>query len=322
MSVRLPGSSRTTSELGFGCAYLVGGWELSESMKRLDIAYEAGFRHFDTAPAYGMGTSESVIGRALNGRRTNVTLASKVGIGRPHFGRLFHFGRAMSRSFRAAAPGMARNIGGMAYSIATPHGEFGLFKVERSLSESLRALRTDYLDLLLLHDVRSSDISHELLAFLDRQKRNGVVLALGIATSATEIELIRKRHGPFFDVWQHSWSVLDDSNSTPVPFTITHRAIHGAFDALRKWLRDDSSVAARLSDIICLDLSDPIQLSRVLIGASIANNPHGITLVSSRNLNRIFDNALPLRDSTLVEIGGRLIKALRDEPQRPRSQGC
>jgi aryl-alcohol dehydrogenase-like predicted oxidoreductase len=73
------------SKLCFGCAGLgetSGGWTLDSRVRSIDLierALDAGVTFFDTANVYGDGESESILGEALDGRRDDVVLASKVG---------------------------------------------------------------------------------------------------------------------------------------------------------------------------------------------------------------------------------------------------
>lgn len=60
----LPNGLLSTSQVGVGCAYLTEGFGMEEA-RVIDAAYEAGARHFDVAPQYGMGTAEKVLGFAL-----------------------------------------------------------------------------------------------------------------------------------------------------------------------------------------------------------------------------------------------------------------
>ncbi|GGC46789.1 hypothetical protein GCM10011504_26510 [Siccirubricoccus deserti] len=53
-----------------------------------------------------------------------------------------------------------------------------------SLEASLRALRVDHVELLLLHECESEDMSDDILAFLDRAWRDGKIPAHGTATRA------------------------------------------------------------------------------------------------------------------------------------------
>ena len=68
-----------------------------------------------------------------------------------------------------------------------------------------------------------------------------------------------------------------------------------------------------MSDATGVDLSGNEALGNVLIGAAMANNPGGITLVSSRNKSRVEANARLLADETFVQAGQRLIVALAAE---------
>src|ERR687886_87057 len=74
------------SAIGFGC------WEISGTYGSIDAAQfdaavhralDAGITCFDTAEAYGMGISEQALGKALGGRRKDVCLVTKVGVGYP-----------------------------------------------------------------------------------------------------------------------------------------------------------------------------------------------------------------------------------------------
>src|SRR5207344_1258716 len=72
------------SAIGFGC------WEIGGTYGRIDEAQfqlavqqaiEGGITCFDTAEAYGMGVSERALGQALGGRRRDVVIVTKVGVG-------------------------------------------------------------------------------------------------------------------------------------------------------------------------------------------------------------------------------------------------
>jgi methylglyoxal reductase len=60
----------------------VGGGETDdrESIRAIQAAVDAGVTLIDTAPAYGFGHSEEIVGRALCGRRDKVVLATKCGL--------------------------------------------------------------------------------------------------------------------------------------------------------------------------------------------------------------------------------------------------
>lgn len=126
------------SPLSFGAApigNLYAGVEDAVAQAAIGAAFEAGITHFDTAPYYGYGLSESRLGQALAGmHRHRFTLSTKVG-------RLVEQGSASDNGF----------------AVQGRHAVFDYSRdgVMRSVEESLRRLRTDHVDILLLHDIGS-----------------------------------------------------------------------------------------------------------------------------------------------------------------------
>ncbi len=139
------------SRLGLGCAALgnvYGGISEEEAIRLVHQAIEAGLNFFDTAPFYGNRLSEMRLGKALQGFRQNVILASKAG----HYQNGFDF----------SAQG-----------------------IRQSCEESLRQLNTDYLDILQLHDIEYADqrqLEQEALPTLQSLKQQGLVRYIGITS--------------------------------------------------------------------------------------------------------------------------------------------
>jgi len=104
------------SVIGLGCNNF--GWKIDENATRdvIDAAISVGINFLDTADTYGKTTSEEFIGRALEGRRESVIIATK-------------FGKPVDAMRTGAKP---------AY-------------VHQACNDSLRRLRTDYIDLYQLH---------------------------------------------------------------------------------------------------------------------------------------------------------------------------
>ncbi len=121
--------------MGLGTSPLGGLFaEVSQqaALDTVDAAWDLGVRFFDTAPLYGSGLAEERLGQALAGRpREEYTVSTKVG-------RLLRSGAASSE-FLGAPPLEA-------------FFDFSPEAVRRSLTESLRRLRLDAVDVLLLHD--------------------------------------------------------------------------------------------------------------------------------------------------------------------------
>lgn len=145
------------SLLGFGTAPLgdvYGVADPVEAMRAVHLAIEHGISFFDCSPYYGPELAEARLGRALAGRRGNVVLASKAG----RYG-LHEF-------------------------------DFSAKRMYASVDESLRRLKTDYLDLLQAHDVEFGDfreIVEETVPALRKIQASGKARFIGITGYPTKL---------------------------------------------------------------------------------------------------------------------------------------
>src|SRR6202008_2468220 len=83
--VNVAGTSLTLSRIGLG-TWAIGGWmwggtDEEEAVRTIHAAVERGINLIDTAPAYGFGRSEEIVGRALvdHNLRSRVVIATKTG---------------------------------------------------------------------------------------------------------------------------------------------------------------------------------------------------------------------------------------------------
>ncbi len=74
---RLGSSGLEVSEVGLGCNNFGRRWDYTRSELVIQAALDNGINFLDTADVYGDGASESVLGRAIQGQRANVVLATK-----------------------------------------------------------------------------------------------------------------------------------------------------------------------------------------------------------------------------------------------------
>lgn len=148
----------------------------AESRRLVHAALDAGITLLDTARAYG--ASEEVLGTALQGRRHEVVLATKV----------------RTQDFAGA----------------TPTGQALRRTMRASLEASLRALRTDYVDLWQIHNVDQALLAERetVAGVFDEARRAGLVRAVGGSTYGVEAPLAALKTG-LFDVLQVTYSVLD-----------------------------------------------------------------------------------------------------------------
>jgi aryl-alcohol dehydrogenase-like predicted oxidoreductase len=188
MSMRyrpLGNSGLVVSVTGLGCNNFGGRLDLDGTRAVVDAAIDAGITLFDTAESYGGGgASERMLGEVLGRRRDQVVLATKFG------------GRGPDMGYGPAAG--AR--GSRAY-------------IRRAVTESLRRLRTDYIDLYQIHSPDPETPVGETIAALHELVAEGKVRYLGHSNfSGWQIAdaahlAMAGGHPPFISA-QNQWSLL------------------------------------------------------------------------------------------------------------------
>jgi aryl-alcohol dehydrogenase-like predicted oxidoreductase len=178
------------TKVGLGCARLTGGSEFKSSIRLVEAALVAGIRHFDTAPVYGLGQSEGVLGEALEGV-PDVTIATKVGIARPDQKMAESLARMACRRFLkpllAHVPGVKAKL---RQFLSQDHGrplaprqKLGSDQIRRELEESLKRLRRDRVDLYFVHEPDQFELDDEALETFIALRRKGVIGDFGLAYS-------------------------------------------------------------------------------------------------------------------------------------------
>ena len=165
-----------TDRLVFGMASLHLSFSPSQRQRLLGRAIEIGFRAFDVAPAYGNGLNEVELGIALAGRRDQFRITTKFGIPVRCYGAL---SRQLFLGFRLADK-FLNPFHGRAYE----RRDFSPATMERSLADSLRRLKTDYVDTLLLHAPLAplpADQFDEVAEAAQRLKEKGLLREFGVA---------------------------------------------------------------------------------------------------------------------------------------------
>lgn len=170
-----------SQRLGFGCGRLKGGIDKPKSLSLVHAALEMGIRHFDTAPMYGLGASEPVLGEALKGRIEAVTVFTKAGLPRPAAPTLMQTARRLVKPLANRIPGLRQALlKGMAARAAPTN--FDPAFIAQSFTTSLRLLQRDRVDGLLLHEATPSDDLRPLSSLLDGYVDSGLLGAYGSST--------------------------------------------------------------------------------------------------------------------------------------------
>ena len=187
-SIALSESGVHAPALGFGCSAVMGRVGRKASLAALTAAYDASVLFYDTARSYGYGESEALLGEFLRGRRHEVLLSTKFGIRPAAASPLKRALKPLARALLRAAPGARKTMQGQLASMSST-GHFSVAALHESLEESLRALRTDYVDFLFLHEAPVSVLQQDdLFAALRKLVAAGKVRRFGIASQPEMIE--------------------------------------------------------------------------------------------------------------------------------------
>ncbi len=167
------------SEIGLGTMVHAGHFgpmNDAESLAAIATALDLGVNFIDTSNAYGDGYSETLLGKALKGKRDRVVLATKGG-------------NIMTGPKRGTT-------------------DFSPDHIAQVMDGSLQRLQTDHVDLYQLHNPKVPEIQDDALyALLQRRKQEGKLRFLGASVNTME-EGIAAVKGGRFDVVQIEYNIL------------------------------------------------------------------------------------------------------------------
>ena len=237
--VFVPVLGRESSALGFGCAGLTAAGSRREAIGVLETAFEAGIRHFDVAPLYGQGVAEGILGEFLAGKRAEVTITSKFGLSPAPIVARVPFVSTFKRLLKRV-PAIDRRVRRKVSSM-TRSGDFDINSAQRSLETSLRSLRTDHLDCLLLHEADAEAANRpEMLEFLLERQSTGQIRSFGLGSAYDKLGGDCAHFPPSFGVFQFENSVVGTERraltGTSGKFIVTHTALApliGALETMR-----------------------------------------------------------------------------------------
>jgi aryl-alcohol dehydrogenase-like predicted oxidoreductase len=164
--VDIPGTELRVSRVALG-TWAMGGWmwggtDTRKSVRTIWAALDQGINLIDTAPAYGSGVSEEIVGSAIGdgGLRTRAIIATKVGL---------------------------EMRDGKAYRNATRQ------RIFREIDDSLRRLRTDYIDIYQVHWPDPRVPIEETAEAMQALYAKGKIRAIGVSNfSVAQMERFRR----------------------------------------------------------------------------------------------------------------------------------
>jgi methylglyoxal reductase len=211
---KLGGSGIEASTIGLG-TWAIGGWlwggaEEANSIQAIEASLDAGVNLIDTAPAYGLGLSEVVVGKAIRGNRDKVILATKCGL-------VWHTAEGRHHFDQGGKP---------------VHRYLGAASIRHETEESLRRLGTDYIDLYQTHwQDETTPVAETMGALLDL-KREGKIRAIGVC-NASVADIDEYRRSGSVDTDQEKYSMLDRaSEETRLPYLLRNAMAFLAYSPL------------------------------------------------------------------------------------------
>jgi D-threo-aldose 1-dehydrogenase len=278
-----------SSALGFGTTSFMSADTTAERLRLLECAIDAGLTHFDTAAYYGYGEAERLLGQALQGRRDRFTITTKFGMEASAVVKA-RWVNLVARRVLAMLP-FLRKAAGQARGALSAKGLFEPGKARASLERSLQALRTDYVDLFLLHEPQLTDASSvPLLSFLDEEVSRGRIRAYGCGGQWPWVREIAAAGLP-----SARWLQFEDNpilrnlevSKARGAKCITFAPFNTALPVLVDWLDQHPEQRHAWSERLDVDCADKGNLAMLLQAGSHARNSNGIVLFSSKNAHRI-----------------------------------
>ena len=194
-------------------AWAIGGWmwggqDDRESIRTIQRAIDEGVNFIDTAPIYGFGRSEELVGKAIAGRRDEVVIATKCGLHwegpEPRRGE-FHFA--------SDEHGMqdSKNARYQVYKYLAAEG------IRQEIEQSLRRLGVDCIDLYQTHWQDSTTPISETMETLIRLRDEGKIRGIGVSNAKVH-QIQSYLETGALDSDQEKYSMLDrklDSSNLP-----------------------------------------------------------------------------------------------------------
>jgi aryl-alcohol dehydrogenase-like predicted oxidoreductase len=250
----LPRSRLELSRIGLGLAH-THLLEAGARRRLIERALDLGITHFDTSRFYSDGLSETTLGRTLGARRTSMTITTKFGLlPTPLIG---SFGPA-AMPFRKGRS-LLNKLGLVTY----PMRSYSAATMRRALRDSLRALKTDYIDIYHVHDpLADTSLCDDLFEELRRAKTAGSIRLVGV--SGADIDAVVDRYGRALDVVQSAESSWSEARYVPdITHSLFSEAVHRSSGALG-------------SDLI-----------RQLLERALNRRPEGAVIVQTRSPDRL-----------------------------------
>ena len=215
---KLGNTELRVSKIAFGCWGLGGGsvWSDSSLSVRnvedlLDEAKDLGINYIDTAPVYGIGQSETLLSKALKGRRDHFIVQTKCSLNWRNEGGEFEYERdgvTVNRDHRASA-------------------------IRKDVEESLQRLDIEHIDAIVVHRISRTVPVQETMEELMKLKQEGKIRAVLISNSEPSDLEEYEKYGYAAGV-QEKFSLLDQTKRNYFDTCDKYNAIFQVYGSLEE----------------------------------------------------------------------------------------
>ncbi|MFT6675139.1 MAG: aryl-alcohol dehydrogenase-like predicted oxidoreductase [Sulfitobacter sp.] len=218
------------SAIGLG-TWAIGGWmwggtDEARSVAAIQSSIDDGISLIDTAPAYGQGTAEEIVGKAIKGRRDQVVLATKCGL-------VWHSQKG-NHFFDYDGQPVHRYLGKDAI----------IYEVEQSLTR----LGTDYIDHYITHWQDPTTPIEETMAALEALKAQGKIRSIG-ASNTSVVDIRAYVAAGQLDAIQEEYSMIKRGiETTLLPVAIEHNVAALSYSSLALGLLSGKMTPGRQFD--------------------------------------------------------------------------
>src|SRR5580698_6759835 len=205
--VGIPATQLKVSRVALG-TWAMGGWmwggtDRRESIATIRAALHQGINLIDTAPVYGFGVSEEIVGEALEGARAEAVIATKTGLE-------WRDGKVYRNATRA--------------------------RILKEVDDSLRRLRTDYIDIYQVHWPDPLVPIEETADAMQMLHEQGKIRAIGVSNFSVE-QMERFRRVAPLHVLQPPYNLFERSIEAEIlPYCRSHNIATLGYGALCRGL--------------------------------------------------------------------------------------
>ncbi len=255
--------------------WMWGGTDEALAIKAVQASLDEGTTLIDTAPAYGLGKSEELVGRAIKGRRDQVVLSTKCGL-------VWHTQEGNHFFDQAGKP---------------VHRYLGKESIIHELEVSLKRLGTDYIDHYITHWQDPTTPVDETLAALEQLKQQGKIRSIGISNVSSE-DLASYLAAGSVDAIQECYSMLDrDVEKSLLPICQTNNVSILSYSSLALGL-----------------LSGKIGPDRQFEGDDLRKDNPRFSTANRQKIATLFDEIRPIADENKLTLAQLVIAWTIQQP--------